>query len=172
VVADIAKLSVGREEYYTRELATDHEQYLSGHGESPGRWYGAGAASLGLQGEALSAGFQAMFEGLLLVVRCSVLGLEGLAADAAGDRPGVVPHGSDPERPGAAGSPNDAAWEAPRRSPASLVLLGDLGEPAPGRRRRVDRRGDQLDDGRVRKPPLSFLVPAMPRGEPPLGPIG
>ena len=29
VVADIAKLSVGREEYYTRELATDHEAYLS-----------------------------------------------------------------------------------------------------------------------------------------------
>jgi conjugative relaxase-like TrwC/TraI family protein len=63
VVADIAKLSVGREEYYTRELATDHEQYLSGHGESPGRWYGAGASGLGLQGEASVAGFQAMFEG-------------------------------------------------------------------------------------------------------------
>jgi conjugative relaxase-like TrwC/TraI family protein len=63
VVADIAKLSVGREEYYTRELATDHEQYLSGHGESPGRWYGAGANSLGLEGEASVAGFQAMFEG-------------------------------------------------------------------------------------------------------------
>jgi hypothetical protein len=38
VVADIAKLSVGRGAYYTRELATDHQQYLSGHGESPGRW--------------------------------------------------------------------------------------------------------------------------------------
>jgi hypothetical protein len=63
VVADIAKLSVGREEYYTRNLATDHEQYLSGHGESPGRWYGAAAASLGLEGEASVAGFQAMFEG-------------------------------------------------------------------------------------------------------------
>jgi conjugative relaxase-like TrwC/TraI family protein len=63
VVADIAKLTVGREEYYTRELATDHEQYLSGHGESPGRWYGAGASGLGLQGEASVAGFQAMFEG-------------------------------------------------------------------------------------------------------------
>jgi conjugative relaxase-like TrwC/TraI family protein len=63
VVADIAKLTVGREGYYTRELATDHEQYLSGHGESPGRWYGAGASSLGLQGEASPAGFQAMFEG-------------------------------------------------------------------------------------------------------------
>ena len=47
VVADIAKLTVGREAYYTRELATDRQQYLSGHGESPGRWYGAGASSLG-----------------------------------------------------------------------------------------------------------------------------
>jgi conjugative relaxase-like TrwC/TraI family protein len=63
VVADIAKLSVGREAYYTRELATDHEQYLSGHGESPGRWYGAGASSLGLAGEASPAGFQAIFDG-------------------------------------------------------------------------------------------------------------
>src|SRR5215216_7125875 len=63
VVADIAKLSVGREAYYTRELATDHQAYLCGHGESPGRWYGAGAASLGLEGEASPAGFQAMFEG-------------------------------------------------------------------------------------------------------------
>ena len=63
MVADIAKLSVGREAYYTRELATDHQEYLSGHGESPGRWYGAGASSLGLAGEASVAGFQAMFEG-------------------------------------------------------------------------------------------------------------
>ena len=63
VVADIAKLSVGREEYYLRELATDHQAYLSGHGESPGRWYGAGVTTLGLEGEASSAEFQAMFEG-------------------------------------------------------------------------------------------------------------
>ena len=63
MVADIAKLSIGREEHYTRELATDHEQYLSGHGESPGRWYGVGAANLGLEGEASVARFQAMFEG-------------------------------------------------------------------------------------------------------------
>jgi conjugative relaxase-like TrwC/TraI family protein len=63
VVADVAKLAVGREDYYTRELAIDHEQYLSGHGESPGRWYGAGAASLGLEGEASVAGFRRMFEG-------------------------------------------------------------------------------------------------------------
>jgi hypothetical protein len=48
VVADIARLSVGREAYYTRELATDHEQYLSGHGESPERWYGAGDQTLAI----------------------------------------------------------------------------------------------------------------------------
>src|SRR5918993_512922 len=47
----------------TRELATDHEAYLSGHGESPGRWYGAGANGLGLEGEASVAEFEAMFEG-------------------------------------------------------------------------------------------------------------
>ena len=41
VVADIAKLSVGREAYYTRELATDHQAYLSGHGGVPGRWQGS-----------------------------------------------------------------------------------------------------------------------------------
>jgi conjugative relaxase-like TrwC/TraI family protein len=63
MVADVAKLAVGREDYYTRELATDHEQYLSGHGESPGRWYGAGSASLGVEGEASVAGFRRMFEG-------------------------------------------------------------------------------------------------------------
>jgi conjugative relaxase-like TrwC/TraI family protein len=63
VVADVAKLAAGREDYYTRELATDHQQYLSGHGESPGRWYGQGAASLGLEGEASVEGFRRMFEG-------------------------------------------------------------------------------------------------------------
>jgi conjugative relaxase-like TrwC/TraI family protein len=51
------------EEYCTRELATDHEAYLSGHGESPGRWYGVGANGLGLEGEASVAEFEAMFEG-------------------------------------------------------------------------------------------------------------
>jgi conjugative relaxase-like TrwC/TraI family protein len=62
-VVDVAKLTAGRQEYYTRELATDHQTYLSGHGESPGRWYGAGACSLGQQGEASVQGFQRMFEG-------------------------------------------------------------------------------------------------------------
>jgi conjugative relaxase-like TrwC/TraI family protein len=63
VVADLAKLSVGREDYYLREIAENREEYLSGHGESPGRWYGAGAAALGQRGEASTEAFQRIFEG-------------------------------------------------------------------------------------------------------------
>ena len=107
VVADIAKLSVGREEYYTRELATDHEQYLSGHGESPGRWYGAGASSLGLQGEASPAGFQAMFEG---------------RDPTTGELLGR-PHGRDAV----------PAFDVVLRPTKSVSILYGLGDPATGR---------------------------------------
>jgi conjugative relaxase-like TrwC/TraI family protein len=107
VVADIAKLTVGREEYYTRELATDHEQYLSGHGESPGRWYGAGAGGLGLQGEASPVGFQAMFEG------------------------------RDPTTGGLLGRPHGRnavpAFDVVLRPTKSVSVLYGLGDPATGR---------------------------------------
>jgi conjugative relaxase-like TrwC/TraI family protein len=63
MVADLAKLSVGREDYYVREIAHNREEYLSGHGESPGRWYGAGAAALGQEGTATTEGFKRIFEG-------------------------------------------------------------------------------------------------------------
>jgi conjugative relaxase-like TrwC/TraI family protein len=62
VVADIGKLAAGREDYYTREIADDHEAYLSGHGESPGRWYGAGAATLDQSGEASTQAFRRIFQ--------------------------------------------------------------------------------------------------------------
>ncbi len=63
MVADLAKLSAGREDYYVREVAENREEYLSGHGESPGRWYGAGAATLGQHGVAPTEGFKRIFEG-------------------------------------------------------------------------------------------------------------
>jgi len=107
VVADIAKLSVGREEYYTRELATDHEAYLSGHGESPGRWYGAGATALGLQGEASPAGFQRMFEG---------------RHPDSGELLGR-PHGSNAV----------PAFDVVLRPTKSVSILYGLGDPATGR---------------------------------------
>jgi TrwC relaxase len=107
VVADIAKLSVGREAYYTRELATDHEQYLSGHGESPGRWYGNGASSLGLQGEASVAEFQAMFDGRDPTTR-KLLGR---------------PHGRNAV----------PAFDVVLRPTKSVSILYGLGDPATGR---------------------------------------
>jgi conjugative relaxase-like TrwC/TraI family protein len=63
VVLDVAKLTAGREDYYLEKLADDREEYLSGHGESPGRWYGQGAASLGLDGEASKEGFRRLIQG-------------------------------------------------------------------------------------------------------------
>jgi conjugative relaxase-like TrwC/TraI family protein len=63
MVVDVAKLAVGREDYYLREIADSHEEYLSGHGESPGRWYGAGSLALGQSGEASTEAFQRIFEG-------------------------------------------------------------------------------------------------------------
>jgi conjugative relaxase-like TrwC/TraI family protein len=63
MVADIAKLSVGREDYYVREVAQNREEYLSGHGESPGRWLGRGAAAIGQQGTATTEAFVNVFHG-------------------------------------------------------------------------------------------------------------
>ncbi len=63
MVADVAKLSVGREDYYVREVADNREEYLSGHGESPGRWLGRGAAGLGQQGTATTEAFAHVFHG-------------------------------------------------------------------------------------------------------------
>ncbi|HEY2958801.1 MAG TPA: MobF family relaxase, partial [Actinomycetota bacterium] len=63
VVLDVAKLTPGREDYYLERLADDREEYLSGHGESPGRWYGQGARSLGLEGEASKEGFRRLIQG-------------------------------------------------------------------------------------------------------------
>jgi conjugative relaxase-like TrwC/TraI family protein len=107
VVADIAKLSVGREEYYTRELATDHEAYLSGHGESPGRWYGAGANALGLEGEASVAELEAMFEG----------------RDPTTDELLGRPHGRNAV----------PALDVVLRPTKSVSILYGLGDPATGR---------------------------------------
>jgi conjugative relaxase-like TrwC/TraI family protein len=63
MVVDIAKLSVGREDYYVREVAGNREEYLSGHGESPGRWLGRGARALGQEGTATTEAFVRMFHG-------------------------------------------------------------------------------------------------------------
>jgi conjugative relaxase-like TrwC/TraI family protein len=61
VVADLHKLAVGREDYYTREIARNREEYLSGKGESPGQFHGGSAQALGLDGECSAEDFKRLF---------------------------------------------------------------------------------------------------------------
>jgi conjugative relaxase-like TrwC/TraI family protein len=61
VAADLHKLAAGREHYYTREIARNREEYLSGHGESPGVFHGGSAHALGLEGECSAEAFQRLF---------------------------------------------------------------------------------------------------------------
>jgi conjugative relaxase-like TrwC/TraI family protein len=63
VVLDVAKLTPGREDYYLGRLADNREEYLSGHGEYPGRWYGQGARNPGLDGEATKEEFRRLVQG-------------------------------------------------------------------------------------------------------------
>src|SRR6266545_4406470 len=61
MVANLHKLAAGREDYYTREIARNREEYLSGHGESPGVFHGGSAAALGLEGECSAEAFKRLF---------------------------------------------------------------------------------------------------------------
>jgi hypothetical protein len=92
MVVDVAKLSAGREDYYLREIAGSHEEYLSGHGESPGRWYGQGAVALGQSGQASTEAFQRISEGRhpeTGELRAERDRLRGLLAQAPGPGPGA-----------------------------------------------------------------------------------
>ena len=51
VVLSIGKLSVGQEAYYLEEVLDGAEDYYLHAGEAPGRWLGAGATAIGLNGE-------------------------------------------------------------------------------------------------------------------------
>jgi len=63
LVLAAAGLKAGQEDYWIRQIAESRCEYLSGHGETPGRWYGARAATLGLAGVAQDAQCHAMFAG-------------------------------------------------------------------------------------------------------------
>ena len=59
----IGKLTVEQSRYYERQVAQGRDDYYSGRGESPGRWTGAGAETLGLGGRVDDDGFMALMEG-------------------------------------------------------------------------------------------------------------
>ena len=60
---NIGKLSPGAADYYVGEVATSAEDYYTGKGESPGRWVGSLAASLGLEGQVEAEHFRAVLDG-------------------------------------------------------------------------------------------------------------
>ncbi len=59
---NIGKLGAGRASYYL-SLATGAEDYYTGHGEAPGRWFGHGADVLGLDGTVDADDLTAILEG-------------------------------------------------------------------------------------------------------------
>jgi conjugative relaxase-like TrwC/TraI family protein len=63
VTVSVKPLKVGQEAYWLDQLARDHEEYYSGHGESPGRWVGTLAEQTGCRGEATAEQVRAMFRG-------------------------------------------------------------------------------------------------------------
>jgi conjugative relaxase-like TrwC/TraI family protein len=63
LVLAAAGLKAGQEDYWIRQIAESRCEYLSGHGETPGQWYGARAATLGLAGAARDEQCHAMFAG-------------------------------------------------------------------------------------------------------------
>jgi conjugative relaxase-like TrwC/TraI family protein len=64
VTVSVKPLKVGQEAYWLDQLARDHEEYYSGHGEAPGRYVGLLAEQTGCTGEATAEEVRAMFRGL------------------------------------------------------------------------------------------------------------
>ena len=59
----IGKLVAGQERYYEQQVAGGRDDYYAGRGEAAGRWMGAAAAALGLDGEVDADAFGALIGG-------------------------------------------------------------------------------------------------------------
>jgi conjugative relaxase-like TrwC/TraI family protein len=62
-VLSIGKLVAGQERYYERQVAQGRDDYYAGRGEAEGRWMGAGATALGLEGEVDADAFGGLIAG-------------------------------------------------------------------------------------------------------------
>jgi conjugative relaxase-like TrwC/TraI family protein len=62
-VLSIGKLTVEQSRYYERQVAQGRDDYYSGRGESPGRWTGSGAETIGLGRQVADDGFMALMDG-------------------------------------------------------------------------------------------------------------
>jgi conjugative relaxase-like TrwC/TraI family protein len=59
----IGKLVAGQERYYEQQVALGADDYYAGRGEVEGRWMGAGAVAVGLEGEVEAEAFGALIAG-------------------------------------------------------------------------------------------------------------
>ncbi len=59
----IGKLVAGQERYYEQQVARGRDDYYAGRGEAEGRWIGAGAAALGLEGDVDAGAFGGLIAG-------------------------------------------------------------------------------------------------------------
>ncbi len=60
----IGKLGAGQQSYYLESVSNGVEDYYSGRGEAPGRWVGAGAPVIGLDGRVNADNLRAVLEGV------------------------------------------------------------------------------------------------------------
>ena len=112
-----AKITVGRASYYTEVVAKGLDDYLSGAGEAPGQWAGAGAAHEGIEGPVSAAQMERLFES---VDPCHPLSCDPLGASYA------VRVGAD----------KVSGWDLTLSAPKSFSTLWAVADP--GLRRTLD----------------------------------
>lgn len=162
VTADLHKLSAGRADYYVREVARDHEEYLSGNGESPRGVLGAGSTALGKQGSAPRRSSGGCSPGATPTPASSSAGR--LAAMRCRPGPGATPRQGRrppvcPRRP--AHQPSRHAGPPGRRGGRG-DLPGRAGRDPHGPRRGEACRGLRAGGGRVHSPGQPGRGPRCP----------
>ncbi len=63
-VLSVAKLTLGQEAYYERQVVRGLDDYYAGRGESPGIWTGRGAAELELAGVVEGGDLETLLRGV------------------------------------------------------------------------------------------------------------
>jgi len=143
-VLNIGKLSPGAADYYVGEVATSAEDYYTGRGESPGRWVGSLATSIGLHGQVEPDHFRAVLDG-----RHPFTGEQLATLRAQRDK--------SPRNDPAQGSLFEGdTYDVARAAARLQVTIGRVrqllwaGEEAPGRKRSFYLRGrlTPREDGR------------------------
>ena len=161
MTADLRKLSAGRCDYYVREVARDREEYLSGKGESPGEYLGAGSAALGKRGICSEEEFRRLFawrhpdtgERLGRVPRCDAMPAWDLVLRPVKDVAILYGLGDDPTRRAARQAHEAGVRQAvayldgqvgTRTGRGGAEHVGGSGLLAVGFTHRVSRAGDPL----------------------------